>query len=72
MRRRLASKKWVSLLLEIDDGVSLIPAARDMTNINFEVPLSESAPKVLREARGIGFGAMGDVFSTNGTRRLAV
>jgi integrase len=56
--------------LEEDEGgggdIWLIPAARYKTKMNFEVPLSEAAQVVLREAGRIKLGTAGYVFTTSG------
>ncbi len=49
-----------------DFSVWVIPAARYKTKIDFEVPLSGVALRMLQEARRIKLGTAGYVFATNG------
>jgi integrase len=51
---------------EIDDDVWTIPVERYKTEIDFEVPLSKAAQRILREAGSIKLGGKGFVFTTNG------
>ncbi len=48
-----------------DFSVWVIPAARYKTKIDFEVPLSGAALRMLQEARRIKLGTSGYVFTTN-------
>jgi integrase len=63
-RDEAAAMTWSEI--QDRDDVWTIPAARYKTAIDFEVPISEAAWKVLHAAGRIKLGTAGYVFTTNG------
>jgi integrase len=64
-RDEAANATWSEIGKEEDD-IWLIPAARNKTGVDFEVPLSRAAMAILSAARKARFGAGGFVFTTDG------